>query len=151
MPNFDTTKAGPYFLTPGTREAFNRLRLAFTEALILQHFDPKCHIQIETDVSGYAISDVLSQLASRTSLDGVVTNTYLGQWHPVAFFFRKIIPAETWYKTHDDKLLAIVEAFKTWCHYLEGYKHKVFILTDHNNLRPFIDTKSLSFQQVRWA
>ena len=34
-PNFNTKKAGPSFLTPGAREAFNRLRLAFTEAPIL--------------------------------------------------------------------------------------------------------------------
>ena len=59
-----------------------------------------------------------------------------------------MIPAETWYKIHDDELLAIVEAFKTWRHYLEGCKHEITILTDHNNLRCFMDTKSLSFKQV---
>ena len=52
----------PTFLTPGAREAFNQLRQAFTEAPILRHFDPKCHIRIETDTSGYAIGGVLSQL-----------------------------------------------------------------------------------------
>ena len=62
-----------------------------------------------------------------------------------------MIPAETWYKTHDGKLLAIVEAFKTWQHYLEGCKHEVLVLTDHNNLRCFKDTKNLSSRQVRWA
>ena len=34
-PNFNAKKAGPSFLTPETRVAFNRLRLAFTKALIL--------------------------------------------------------------------------------------------------------------------
>ena len=48
-------------------------------------------------------------------------------------------------------LLAIVKAFKTWRYYLEGRKHKVFVLTNHNNLRWFIDTKSLSSHQVRWT
>ena len=62
-----------------------------------------------------------------------------------------MIPAETRYKTHDGELLAIVEAFKTWRHYLEGCKHEVLVLTDHNNLRRFMDTKSLSSRQVRWA
>ena len=62
-----------------------------------------------------------------------------------------MIPAETRYKTHDSELLAIVEAFKTWWHYLEGCKYKVIILTDHNNLCRFMDTKSLSSRQVRWA
>ena len=33
--NFDVTEDGPKFLTPDTKTAFNRLRLAFTEASIL--------------------------------------------------------------------------------------------------------------------
>ena len=94
-PNFNAEDTGPSFLTPEARSAFNRLRLAFTEAPILRHFDPECHIRIETDASGYAIGGVLSQLASGTSPDGVVTKTDLGQWHPVAFFSRKMIPAKT--------------------------------------------------------
>ena len=143
-PNFGATEAGPSFLTPEARSAFNRLRLAFTEAPILWHFDPECHIRIKTDASGYAIGGVLSQLASGTSPDGVVTKADLGQWHPIAFFSRKMIPAETRYETHDGKLLAIVKAFKMWRHYLEGCKHEVLVLMDHNNLRWFMDTKSLS-------
>ena len=67
----------------------------------------------------------------------------------MAYFSRKIIPIETWYKTHDAELLVIVEAFKTWHHYLEGCKHKFFILTNYNNLRQFIDMKSLSSCQVQ--
>ncbi len=55
-----------------------------------------------------------------------------------------MILAETWYETHDGKLLAIVEAFKTWRHYLEGSKYEVLVLTDHNNLQRFMDVKSLS-------
>ena len=109
---------------------------------MLYHFDPESHIRIETDVSGYAIGGVLSQLSSEVRLNKIVTKTDLGQWHPVAFFSRKMIPAETRYETHDGELLAIVEAFKTWRHYLEGCKHKVLVFTDHNNLRRFMDTKS---------
>ncbi len=62
-----------------------------------------------------------------------------------------MIPAETRYGTHDPELLAIVEAFKTWRHYLECCKYEVLILTDHNNLRQFMDTKNLSSRQVRWT
>ena len=62
-----------------------------------------------------------------------------------------MIPAETRYETHNGELLAIVEAFKTCCYYLKGYKHEVLVLTDNNNLYWFMDTKSLSFRQVRWA
>ena len=150
-PNFDTKDSGPNFLILEARSAFNHLRLTFTKASILWHFDPECHIRIKTNTLDYAIRGVLSQLTSGNSPDGVVTKANLGQWHPVAFFSRKIIPAETRYETHDGELLAIVEAFKTWRHYLEGCKHEVLVLTDHNNLRRFMDTKSLSSRQVRWA
>ena len=62
-----------------------------------------------------------------------------------------MIPAETRYETHDGELLAIVEAFYTWRHYLESCKQEVLVLTDYNNLRRLLDTKSLSSRQVRWA
>lgn len=46
-----------------------------------------------------------------------------------------MIPAETWYEIYEDKLLIIVKAlFKTWSHYLEGYKHEVLMLIDYHNL-----------------
>ncbi len=60
-----------------------------------------------------------------------------------------MIMVETRYETHDGELLAIDEAFKTWRHYLEGCKHEVLMLTDHNNLQRFMDAKSLSSRQVR--
>ena len=117
----------PTFLNPGAKEGFNQLRQAFTEAPILRHFDPEYHIQIETDVSGYAIGEVLSQLTS----DHLTSDQ--GQWYPLAYFSRKMNPAEMRYKTHDSELLAIIEAFKTWKHYLKGCKYEVFILINHNN------------------
>ena len=69
----------------------------------------------------------------------------------MAFFSQKIIPPETRYKTHDGELLAIIETFKTWKHYLEESQHKVLILNDYNNPCRFINTKSISSKQVRWA
>ena len=62
-----------------------------------------------------------------------------------------MIPAETRYETHDGELLAIIEAFQIWRHYLERSQHKVLVLTDHNNFCWFMETKSLSSRQVRWA
>ena len=110
----------------------------FIKAPIFHHFDPECHIRVETDISGYTISEVLSQLISDNS----------DQWYLVAFFFQKMILAEIKYKTHDAKFLAIVKVFKTWEQYLEGSQLEVFVLTDHNNLQQFIETKSLSSKQV---
>ena len=62
-----------------------------------------------------------------------------------------MIIAETQYKTHNGEFLAIVEAFKTWRHYLEVCKHEIFVLMDYNNFRCFINTKSLSPQQICWT
>ena len=149
--NFNTKNSGPSFITPEARSDFNRLWLAFTKALILQYFDPKYYIYIETDALGYAIADVLSQLASGTSFYGVVSKTDLGQLYPVTFFSKKMILAETQYKTHNGRFLAIVEVLNTWRHYLKGSKYEVLIVTDYNNLRYFIDIKNLSFRQIRWA
>ena len=139
------TTEEPIFLTSGAKEAFNQFRKVFIKAPILRHFDPEYCIQIEINVPDYAIRGVLSQLTS----DHLTSDQ--GQWHPVAYFLRKMIPAETRYKTHDDELLAIVKAFKTWKHYLEACKHEVLALNDHNNLSRFMDMKSLSSCQVRWA
>ena len=48
------------YLMPDTKQAFIQLRQVFTKTPILQHFDPECHIWIETDESSYAIGGVLS-------------------------------------------------------------------------------------------
>ena len=79
LPNFNVKDRRPSFLTPKARSTFNYLWLALTKALILWHLDPKCHIWIKTDASDYFIDGMLSQLASRTSLNGVFTKTNLSQ------------------------------------------------------------------------
>ena len=129
------------YLTLDAKKAFNYLWHVFTKALILQHFDLECHIRVETNASGHAISRILSQLTLHN----------LGQWHLMAYYLHKIIPVKTWYKTHDSELLTIVKAFKTWWYYLKGCKYKVLVFTNHNNLCHFIDIKSLSSRQVRLA
>ena len=67
------------YLTLDNRQAFTQLRQTFTKAPILWHFDLECHIRIETNVSGYAIDEVLSQL----TLDN------LGQWHAITYYSKK--------------------------------------------------------------
>ena len=78
LTNFDAPEAGPKFLTSNAKKTFNCLRLAFTKALILWYFDLKCHIPIETNVLGYAMSEVLSQLTSEINPDGVIIKIDLG-------------------------------------------------------------------------
>ncbi len=64
------------FLTSKARKAFTKLRQMFIKAPILNHFDPKYYIQIETNISCYAMGKIFSQW---------ITDN-LGQWHLVAFF-----------------------------------------------------------------
>ena len=52
----------------------------------------------------------------------------------MVFLFQKLILANIKYKTRDNELLAIVEAFKIGRHFLKGFQHKVFIFFNHNNL-----------------
>jgi hypothetical protein len=83
-----------------TRDAelpFRKLKRAFTEAPILQNFDPRKLIILQTDASGFAIAGILNQY------DG------FGTLRPVNFYSRECSPAEQNYDTYDRELLAIVE------------------------------------------
>ena len=139
-------KAGPYIMTDEVWKAFKRLKNTFSSMPVLQHFDPSKPIRIETDASGFAIAGILSQPGDPTP--GRPSDAH---WHLVAFWSRKMIPAECNYDTHDKELLAIVKTFKHWRHYLKGSRHPIEVLADHANLRYFMTTKELSGRQARWA
>ena len=40
---------------------------------------------------------------------------------------------------------------KHWCHYYEGSREVIKILTDHDNLKGFLGVKSLNERQAQWA
>jgi len=71
--------------------------------------------------------------------------------HLIAFYSRTFNEAELNYDIHNKELLAIIEAFKKWRHYLEGTLTSVEVFTDHKNLTYFCDTKSFSWRQVQWS
>jgi hypothetical protein len=119
--------------------ALQKLKRAFTEAPILQHFDPEKPITLQTNASGFAIAGILNQF------DG------FGVLRPTSFYSRKCTPAEQNYDTYDRELLAIVVAMKQWRHHLEGARYKILIQCDHKNLEYFQTSKVLSRRQARWA
>lgn len=135
-------KQGPFELSEAAEQAFRNLVDAFIKAPILSHYQPQARLRVESDASDFAIAAILSQLVEAQG-----TNA----WHPIAFWSRKLLPAEQNYETHDKELLAIVAAFKHWRHYLEGATHTVQVLTDHNNLKGFMTMKQLNGRQARWA
>ena len=134
-----TAKGPPFVWTDAAEKAFGWIKKSFSGAGVLAHFDLRKRIHLETDASKFVIAAILSQFQEE------------GQWRPLAFWSRKLIPVETRYKTHNQELLAIVAAFKQWRHYLEGSTHTVEVLTDHNNLVAFQNVKSLNGRQARWA
>ena len=119
--------------------AFKRLKQQVCEAPILNHFDPSKQCHVETDSSDYVSAGVLSQE------DGN------GILHPVAFFSKRIVPAECNYEIYDKELLAIIRCFEEWRPELEGTAMPVKMLTDHKGLEYFMTTKKLTPRQARWA
>ncbi|KAH9244971.1 hypothetical protein BASA81_017577 [Batrachochytrium salamandrivorans] len=94
---------------------------------------------LETDASDYAISGVLSQYDDFNTL------------RPIAFYARQMNSAEQNYEIYDKELLAVVESFKHWRHFLQGGLHPVTVLCDHKNLEYFMTTKKLTRRQARWS
>ena len=139
-------KTGPFEFGADAKLAFERLKATFTQAPLLRHFNPEKPIRLETDASGFAIAGILSQPGEEPD-----SSQKQAHWHPVAFWSRKMIPAERNYETHDAELLAVVMCFKHWRHYLEGSRFPIVVITDHNNLRYFMTTKELTRRQARWA
>lgn len=67
------------------------------------------------------------------------------------FHSRKFSAAEINYEIHDKELLAIVNSFQEWRHFLEGAQHPVTVYTDHKNLEYFMSIKVLNQRQARWS
>lgn len=113
-------------------QAFETLKKALTMAPILTHPDFQKPFFLETDASDFALGAVLSQPDKD------------GRLHPVAFHSRKFTAAEINYEIHDKELLAIVDLFQEWRHFLEGAQHPVTVHTDHKNLEYFMSAKVLN-------
>ena len=109
------------------------------KASILRHFDLSKQCFLETNLSDYVNAGVLSQLDN----EGVL--------HLVAYFSRKMAPAECNYEIYNKELLAIIRCFEEWRPELEGTGLPVKVLTNHKGLKYFMSTKKLTPRQVRWA
>ena len=72
------------------------------EAPIIATFDPSRKNIVETDASDFAIGTFFSQIDDDRKL------------RPVAYYSRKMMPAELNYDVHDKELSAIDIAFQHW-------------------------------------
>ena len=122
------------------QQAFEDLKCAFTTAPVLAHYDSSLEMWVETDASEFVVARVLSQKYGKVL-------------KPVAYFSKKMNPAECNYMIYDKELLAIVRSFETWRPELASVSpdQPVKVLTDHWNLEVFMTTKQLNCCQAKWA
>nr|VZI45352.1 unnamed protein product [Spirometra erinaceieuropaei] len=107
---------GSLELTGEAPTAFERIKNSLADATLLTHPDLEAQLSLMVDASTVAVGAVLQQhLADSTQ--------------PLAFFSKKLLPAETRYSTFGRELLAIYLAVKHFRHSLEGHDFTVF--TDH--------------------
>lgn len=123
---------------PDKEKAFMNLKAAISSTPVLRIYDPSLPTTVETDASGFAIRAVLFQRDEN------------GFCRPVAFTSRKLQPAERNYPTHEQELLAVVHALRTWRYYLDGTHFIVY--TDHAILRHFLrNQNSLAVKPAGWT
>jgi len=120
------------------QNTFERLKKAFTIALILRIPNDKDPSKLFTNASNFATGTILSQKDIQTNL-----------WHPVAFFSKLLDIHERNYEIYDKELLAVIRGLKEYRHHLEGHLHKIEIWSDHQNLTFFRIAQKLTRRQAR--
>nr|VZI44160.1 unnamed protein product [Spirometra erinaceieuropaei] len=110
---------GPLELTGEALTAFERIKNSLADATLLTHPTPEAQLSLMVDASTVVVGAVLQQHLA-------------GSTQPLAFFSKKLLPAETRYSTFGRELLAIYLAVKHFRHFLEGRDFTV--LTDHKPL-----------------
>jgi len=121
------------------QKAFDMLKQQFTLAPILLMPNFLTPFWLEMDASDYNYGAILSQQSDDR------------HWLLVTYMSKQMLPVECNYIIYDKELLAIIEALKLWCHYLEGSLHPVEIWSDHKNLEYFRMVQSLNFHQAQWS
>ena len=132
-------KDNPFHWGPEQQKAFDNLKIAFTTALILLHYDPNKQTVIKTDASDYMTAGIFFQYDDN------------GQLKPVVYFFCKMNPAKCNYEIYDKELLTIIKAFELWKSELKNAEEPVQVIIDHKNLEYFMSNKLLNRRQTRWS
>lgn len=116
--------------------AFQQLKDMLSGAPVLKLPDPSLPYVIHCDASGFAVGACLMQDHG----EGL---------QPVSYISMKMNGPETRYAPHEQELLALVYACKSWRHYLHSGK-PFTVLSDHQSLRFFTTQPLLSSRQARW-
>ena len=100
---------------PQQEVAFQTAKKIIAREVMLAYPDFSKPFEIHTDASHYQLGAVISQKGK-----------------PIAFYSRKLNPAQTRYTTTERELLSIVETLKEYRNILLG--HEIEVFTDHKNL-----------------
>jgi len=137
-PLFDLTRSDEVWnWDTKEQEAFERLKMAVTTALVLVSPQDSEPFRIEADSSDFVSRAVLFQQLPREK-----------KWHPVAFYSKSLSLVEWNYKIHDKEMLAIIRALEEWRHFLEEARHPIEIWMDHKKY--FMMAKKLNCCQACW-
>ncbi len=117
-------------------EAFESLKKAITSAPILVAPDWNKSFRGHIDASSSAVGGTLTQLDEN------------GRDRVIAFFSKKLSPAEQNYTTNDRELLGLIYFLQRFRCYLEGSNFEIF--TDNQVLRSFFTKPNLSRREARW-
>jgi hypothetical protein len=118
--------------------AFDKLKRQVMEEPVLVQPDQKKQFKIEVDASNYAIGAVLMQKDDKNIL------------HPVAFFSKTMNNAQRNYDVYNRELLALVETFRHWRHYLHSAAHQIKVHTNHANLLYWKNPGDHNRRVARW-
>ena len=100
---------------PEQQKSFELIKKIVSQEVMLAYPNFSEVFEIHTDASDYQLGSVISQNGK-----------------PIAFYSRKLNPAQRNYTTTERELLAIVETLKEFKNILLGHRIKVY--TDHENL-----------------
>ncbi|BHF83814.1 hypothetical protein SprV_0902696100 [Sparganum proliferum] len=119
LTNLLSDPKGPLELRGHALTAFERIKTSLADATLLTHPAPEAPLSLMVDASTVAVGAVLQQHINDST-------------RPLAFFSKKLSPAETRYSTFGRELLAIYLAVKHFRHFLEGRDFTIF--TGHKPL-----------------
>lgn len=105
--------------TTDAEETFLAAKQALCDATTLGFPSPNAETSIATDASSIGVGAVLQQKIGES-------------WKPIAFYSKKLTPAEAKYSAYDRELLGIFKAVKRFRYFVEG--RSFHILTDHKPL-----------------
>jgi hypothetical protein len=138
-PLTDLTGKAPWKWGDEQDTAWKLLKTAVLSSVVMAAYDERLPIETHTDASDRTIASVVEHRYT------------CGHTRPLAFYSRKLNPAERNYTVHDKELLAIKETFRHFRSWMHGSPEPVKVWSDHKALQHFLTTTKLTQRHARWA